>query len=351
MMTDHQDRTPLRVGFILLDQFTLAGFAGMVDALRLAADTGGGSRQIHASWTIMTEDARPCRSSCGAVIAETSPFLDPLSFDYVAVCGGNGYQSGSTYSPSLIAYLQEAMRKRIRLIGICTGTFALAKSNLIGDRTVCVNWNVVDVFQRMFPAVNTRTDMLFVDEGDLITCAGSTAAIDLGLYLISRHCGTDKARQAVRHMILQSSRPAKMPQPHFAAELRGCNDVRVQQAVHFMTQRIDEPPSVDAAARYVGVSSRQLERIFHQSVGVTPKAMQLRLRLRYAQWLLLSSHRSIMDIAFDCGFADAAHFSREYRGYFHTRPSDLRKQLKSNRDAVAQNPLFDGSSLPEPSGS
>lgn len=303
----------------------MAGFAGMVDALRLAADAGGRSRQIYASWAIMTENAEKCRSSCGASITDTSPFQDPLEFDYVTVCGGNGYQSGATYPSGLLHYLQEAARKRVRLIGICTGVFALARAGLIGKRTVCVNWNVADEFRKAFPDLSARTDRLFVDEGDLLTCAGSTAAIDLGLHLISRHCGSDKARQAVRHMILQGSRPAMMPQPHFSADLPTGADVRIQQAVHFMTQRIDAPPSIDATARYVGTSPRQLERIFRQELGLTPKTMQLQLRLRYGQWLLLNSTQSIMEIAFDCGFSDAAHFSREYRSFFHSRPSDLRK--------------------------
>ncbi len=322
------DRAPLRVGFILLDQFTLAGFAGLVDALRLAADTGGGSRPIHASWAIMTEGGQIRRSSCGAAIAQASDFLDPAQFDYIAICGGNGYRSGSTYSPALISYLRDAARQGVRLIGICTGTFALAKAELIGRRVVCMNWNVLDVFRQKFPDIATRTDMLFLDEGDLITCAGSTAAIDLGLYLISRHCGSDKARQAVRHMILQGTRPAQVPQPHFAADLAAGTDLRVRQAVHFMTQCIDSPPSMEATARYVGLSPRQLERLFRSELRTTPKSMQLQLRLRYGRWLLLNSTQSIMEIAFDCGFADAAHFSREYRNHYKSRPSDLRKQSR-----------------------
>ena len=324
------EKPHLRVGFILLDQFTLAGFAGFVDALRLAADTGGGSRQIHASWNIMTENGASCRSSCGATVSENDPFIDPKHFDYIAVCGGNGYQSELTHSPGLISYLKKAATLSVRLIGVCTGTFALAKAGLIEERTVCVNWNVVDKFRQIFPTLKTRTDMLFIDEGDLITCAGSTAAIDLGLYLISRHCGNDKARQAKRHMILQSSRSAKVPQPYFENDLTTSTDYRIQQAVHFMAQSIDSPPSIDATARYIGMSARQLERLFRKEEGITPKSIQLQLRLRYGQWLLLNSKQSIMEIAFDCGFSDAAHFSREFKIFFKTRPSDLRKNLISN---------------------
>lgn len=322
---DAKRQVPLRVGFVLLNQFTLAGFAGLVEALRLAADHGGRSRQIYASWAIMSEDGKPCRSSCGAVLSETSNFMPPASFDYVAICGGNDYLQGATQSPKLLKYLRAVNTANVRLIGVCTGTFALAKAGLIGRRTVCINWNVLSTFQAMFPQVTARADSLFIDEGDIITCAGSTAAIDLGLYLIARHCGGDKARQAQRHMILQEARPARLPQPHFYAELNAAADVRVRQAVHFMEQRIDAPPSIDATANYVGISPRQLERLFRDTLDISPKTFQIRLRLKYGEWLLVNSQRTIMQIAFDCGFADAAHFSREFRAFYASKPSDVRR--------------------------
>lgn len=323
-------RPPLRVGFVLLHQFTFAGFAGMVDAFRLAADTGGRSRQIAASWAIMTEGGRNCRSSCGASIADAEPLQNPENFDYIVVCGGNGFEDDNTYTPDMLAYLKRAMRAKVRLVGVCTGSFALAHAGLVGSRTVCINWNVAEAFKKAFPKITSRTDRLFIDEGDLLTCAGSTAAIDLALHLISRHCGSDKARQAVRHMILQGARPAVVPQPHFLADIKEDTHVHVQQAVHFMTQHIDAPASIEATARYVGTSARQLERLFQRELGISPKAIQMQLRLRYGQWLLANTRNPIMQIAFDCGFADAAHFTREYRAFYKCRPSDARAVSKNN---------------------
>ena len=204
----------LRIGFLLLDQFTLAAFSGLIDVLRLAADHGGRSRQLHASWTVMSLDGEPRRSSCGVSVAPNAGLLDPAGFDYVAVCGGNDYLNDAL-PENLLAYLRRAAASGVRLLGICTGTFAIARAGLVGPRRVCVHWNVLDAFKERFPKVSAGVERLFIDEGDLITCAGSTAAIDLGLYLVARHCGRDKAQQAMRHMMLQDMRPAEMPQPHF----------------------------------------------------------------------------------------------------------------------------------------
>jgi transcriptional regulator GlxA family with amidase domain len=316
----------LSIGFVLLNQFTLAAFAGLIDVLRLAADHGGRSRQIHARWRVMSMDGLPRTSSAGVTLEVGGGLPEnPAEFDYIAVCGGNDYPN--TYlPPSLGDWLRQASASRVRMLGICTGTFALAQAGLIGERVVCVHWNVLDAFRGRFPQTPAVVDHLFVDEGDLITCAGSTAAIDLGLYLVARHCGRDKAQQVVRHMMLQGIRPAKLPQAHFYADLTHIADIRVRQAAHFVEQRIDNPPTLDAIARYVGVGRRQLERAFHDTLGLSPMAFLRSLRLEYGSWLLLNNPRSITQIALDCGFSDGAHFSRDFRARFGVSPREFQRK-------------------------
>lgn len=313
----------LRVGLLLLDKFTLAAFGGLVDSLRLAADDGGQSRQIHVAWRIMTPGAQACVASCGLRVEGTHDFLDPAQFDYIAVCGGNDYLNDKP-APALSDYLRRAHSHRVRLLGICTGTFAIARAGLAAQRTVCVHWNVQDAFQKQFPHVRTTVDRIFVDEGDLITCAGSTAAIDLGLYLVSRHCGRDRAQQAVRHMMLAGIRAPSLPQAHFHQDLAHVADPRIRKAVHFMEQQLDHPPPLPAVARYVGISSRQLERAFKATFGITLVRFQRTMRLRYGRWMIDNRLASITQIALDCGFSDTAHFSREFRAHFGVSPSQYR---------------------------
>ncbi len=332
---EERGKPELSVGFVLLHQFTLAAFSGLIDVLRLAADHGGRSRQIHTGWRVMSMDGMPRTSSAGVTVQVNSGLCaDPGEFDYVAVCGGNDYPN--TYMPpALRDWLRLAAASRVRMLGICTGTFALAQADLLGSRSVCVHWNVLDAFRERYPRTRAVVDHLFVDEGDLITCAGSTAAIDLGLYLVARHCGREKTQQAVRHMMLQGMRPAKLPQAHFYADLADIKDIRVRQAAHYIEQRIDNPPSLDAVARYVGVGRRQLERAFHEAIGVSPMAFQRSLRLEYGSWLLKNSPSSITQIALDCGFADGAHFSRDFRARFGVSPRQFQQQRQDSVETPA----------------
>jgi transcriptional regulator GlxA family with amidase domain len=327
----------LRVGFILLHQFTLAAFSGLIDSLRLAADHGGRSRQLHIAWTVMSIGGGEQQSSCGVSVVPNSDLLDASEFNYIAVCGGNDYLND--HPPQvLLEYLRAAASRGVRLIGICTGTFVIAKAGLVGDRRVCIHWNVLDAFSKRFPRLSAAVDRLFIDEGDLITCAGSTAAIDLGLYLVARHCGRDKAQQAMRHMMLQDMRPAEMPQPHFYVKFDPKLDIRVRQAAQFIEQRLDDPPPITTIARYVGVSPRQLERLFRVSLGQSPAAFQRKLRLEYAKWLMLNSTRSLADIAISAGFSDSAHLSRDFKAAFRDTPRALRQKAKTA--IVDEIPIF-----------
>lgn len=315
---------PLRIGIVLLDEFTLTAFAGFLDVLRLASDYGGKSRQILINWSIMSVDGLARRSSAGTLHGELSDLQDVCGFDYIAVCGGNSYANTTSYSAKLSNWLVQAHRQGIPLLGLCTGTFAIAHAGLVQQGEVCVHWNVISEFQRRFPGIKCKNDHLFIDAGRLITCAGSTAAIDLALYLLTRHYGRDKAQQALRHMMLFTIRPARLPQAHFYVDLDNVQDIRVHKAVYYIEQRIDDLPSVADIAAHVGVSPRQLERILKASLNTTPAALQRMIRLQYGKWRITNTRDTITDIALSCGFADSSHFSREFKALFGKPPRAFR---------------------------
>ncbi|WP_353171465.1 GlxA family transcriptional regulator [Paracandidimonas soli] len=315
---------PLRFGIVLLHQFTMTAFAGFLDVLRLASDYGGNSRQILIQWSVMSVDGAPRRSSAGTLHTELTDLQDIDNFDYIAICGGNSYTNRNP-PEKLSNWLRQAYARDIVLLGLCTGTFALAQAGLADAHPVCVHWNVIDEFKQQFPGIRCNVDHLFIDAGRLITCAGSTAAIDLALYLLTRHLGREKAQQALRHMMLHSIRPARLPQAHFYVDLENVKDPRVHKAIHYIEQRIDDLPAVASIAEHVGMSARQLERVFKISLGMTPAALHRAMRLQYGKWQLTNTSNSITDIALSCGFADSAHFSKAFRQHFGQTPRSMRE--------------------------
>lgn len=312
----------LRVGFVILDKFTLNAFSGFIDALRLAADTGGRSRQIECGWKIMGKGQ--VRASCGLSILPDTDLIDPGNFDYIAVAGGNDYPN--RLQPAwLTAYLRQAASAGVPLIGLCTGSFNIARAGLMEGRRACIHWNVHEEFARQFPAIDAVSDRIFVDAGDRITCAGSTGSYDLALHLIERHCGSERAQQSLRHMMLTGYREASYPQVQFASETRDLRDPVVTRCVNLMEQTLNEPIGTEELAERIGMSSRQLSRRFLASLGQTPSRYFRSLRVRYGAWRLIHSTEPVSVIAAEVGFVDASHFQREFKKHFGKSPDSYRR--------------------------
>ena len=154
----------LRVGFILARSFTLSPFSLFVDTLRLAADEADRSRRIHADWDVMASRDGLIGSSCGIAVAPTAGLLDPAQFHYIVVVGGLLTEAQPVDSET-IAYLRRADRRRVTLIGLCTGSFILAGAGLMRDHESCVSWICHDAFRQRFPDHRLRSDHLFALEG------------------------------------------------------------------------------------------------------------------------------------------------------------------------------------------
>jgi transcriptional regulator GlxA family with amidase domain len=129
----------LRVGFVLMHNFTLTAFSSFVDVLRLAADEGDRSRPIDCTWQVMSPERRSTRSSCGVEVQPTAGLIDPSGFDYVVVVGGL-LHGMPPLPPGLATYLRAAGRAGVTLVGVCTGSFVLCRLGLMDQRKCCVSW-------------------------------------------------------------------------------------------------------------------------------------------------------------------------------------------------------------------
>src|SRR5271169_4493473 len=317
-------RVPLRVGVILADHFTLSAFAVFIDHLRLAADEGDRSRPLNVQWSIMASRQESVPASCGVMIEPTTRFLPPESLDYVVVIGGL-LHAGPQVDDATTRYLREVAETRVPLIGICTGSFILCRAGLMHGRRSCVSWYHYQDFLEAFPGHAVVADRLFLADGPRITCAGGAGTAALATHLIEQHLGRAVAQKASQVLLFDRERSGSAAQPHPPLS-ETVREPRVRRALLLMEQNLARPIAVAAVATELGLSARQLERLCRQHVGVGPASLYRQLRMRYANWLIENTDRSVTEIAIEAGFADCAHFSRQFKDAYGLSPSTRRLQ-------------------------
>jgi transcriptional regulator GlxA family with amidase domain len=316
-------RRKLAVGFVLAPNFTLLALSAFVDTLRLAADEGDRSRPIRCAWTLLSDTMRPVRSSSGISVNPDSELQDPRQFDYIVVVGGT--LCTDLLSKGMSAYVQQAARANVPLVGICTGSFVLARLGLMQGRHSCISWFHHEDFLSLYPDLKASSDELFIVDGDRLTCAGGTSVVHLAAHLVKHYCGEAVAAKALRIMIEQSTLPPQFPQP-LPFQTPKTRDLRVRKAMLLMERNLETPLTAEFVALHVGVSVRQLERLFKTEVGTSPSGFALRLRLAHAHQRLLHSQEPVADIALESGFVNRSHFARSFRLAFGVTPTDLRAQ-------------------------
>lgn len=322
-------RTALSIGFVLQPDFTLLAFAGFVDALRLAADERDGSRPIRCSWAVVSDVSDPIRASCSIEVRPTASLVDPKRFDYVVVVGGL-LGSGQRMSARMIEYVRVADEEGIPLVGICTGSFLLARAGLMRGYRACVSWFHHEEFRREFPDHAAVSSQLFVVDRNRITCAGGTSVVHLAAHLIERHCSKTDSAKALRIMIEKAALSPRTPQPQ-PPFTHATDNGHVRRAMLLMERNVTAPLSIDGIARQLHLSPRQLERLFRVELGMSPAQCAMRLRLNAARELLLSTTAPVSAIAAECGFSDSAHFSRSFRKCFCESPTVSRAAARHGR--------------------
>jgi AraC family transcriptional regulator, glycine betaine-responsive activator len=303
-----------RFVFLLLEQFTLIAFASAVEPLRLANMMTG--RPLY-SWALAGEGGTRAICSNGAEI-KLDLGLEVLDRDdRIIVCGGVNVDQAST--KGVISWLRREARRGAMIGGICTGAWTLAKAGLLDGRRATIHWENQDSFIEEFDEVRLQKSVFVVD-GTRVTTAGGTASIDLMLKLIAADHGEDVANSVADQMIHSSIRTDQDTQRLSTPTRIGVRHPKLSQVIQMMERNIEEPISPAALAEEVGMSTRQLERLFARYLNRSPKRYYMELRLQKARNLLMQTDMSVINVALASGFASPSHFSKCYRAHYNTTP-------------------------------
>ncbi len=305
---------PKRFVFLLLDRFTMLSFAGAVEPLRIANRVAG--RTIY-SWRLAGDGGDYVTCSNGAAF-KLDMGLDELERDdIVLVCGGIDVQAATTRH--VVSWLRREARRGVTLGGLCTASYALAKAGLLDGKKATIHWENQDGFLEEFEDVKL-TKSVFVIDGNRMSTAGGTASIDLMLKLIADDHGEDLANTVADQLIYSSIRTDQDTQRLSIPTRIGVRHPKLSQVIQMMEAAIEEPISPADLAEDVGMSTRQLERLFRRYLNRSPKRYYMELRLQKARNLLMQTDMSVINVALACGFASPSHFSKCYRAHYNTTP-------------------------------
>ena len=200
----------------------------------------------------------------------------------------------------------------------------LARADLLNGYRSTIHWENMASMREEFPGVVVSPELFEMDR-DRLTCSGGTAPLDMMLNLVQRHHGGHLAIAISEEFVCERIRGRNDRQRVPLRLHLGNSQPRLVEAVQLMEANLEEPMSLDEVARHVGLSRRQLERLFQKHLNCVPTRYYLELRLARARQLLLQTGMSIVEVAFACGFVSAPHFSKCYRDYFGIPPRDERR--------------------------
>lgn len=223
----------------------------------------------------------------------------------------------------VLAALRAAERRGARMVSICTGAFALAAAGLLDGRRATTHWQAAAELARRHPAITVLPDVLYVDEGRVLTSAGVAAGIDLCLHLVRRDLGTRAANAVARRIVVAPHREGGQAQyierPVSAPGSGGLGATRA-----WALARLGEPLTVAAMARHACCSERTFARRFRAETGTTPLQWLLGQRVLEARRLLEAGGLPVETVAARCGFGTAASLRAHFRRATATSPSAYR---------------------------
>jgi len=237
--------------------------------------------------------------------------------DTIMVCGGLDVQNATT--KRMLNWLRREARRGVTVAGLCTAGYTLGKAGLLDGRKATIHWENQDSFAEEFSDV-ALTKSVFVIDGNRITTAGGTASLDLMIKLIADDHGEDLANAVADLLIYSAIRTDQDTQRLSIPTRIGVRHPKLSRFIQMMEQNIEEPISPAILAKDVGMSTRQLERLFRRYLSRSPKRYYMELRLQKARNLLMQTDMTVINVALACGFASPSHFSKCYRSQYDTTP-------------------------------
>jgi AraC family transcriptional activator FtrA len=231
-------------------------------------------------------------------------------------------------SPELVAALRQAHRRGARVVSICSGAFALAAAGLLDGRRAATHWRYAELLARRYPRVKVDPEVLYVDDDDVLTSAGSAAGLDLCVHIVRKDFGPSIANAVARRLVIPPHRSGGQSQ-FIEAPVAGVDDDRVARSMEWAIANLAEAITVETLAGRAHMSTRTYLRQFKRSSGTSPIRWLIAQRLQASLPLLETTAASIDEIAAATGFENATTYRHHFARAMRTSPTAYRRAFRS----------------------
>jgi len=311
---------PYRIAFFLVPRFSMMAFAAGIEPLR-SANRLSGKRLFE--WHLVSADGSPIEASNGICVATHGPLAQLDKVDMIIVCAG--LEAPEVERNVKLHHQLRRLARHGAIIGaISSGSFLLAETGLLAGRRCTVHWEYLEAFRARYPELEVTEDLYVIDR-NVFTCSGGTAALDMMVHFVSQVAGTRLALGVAEQFIHPQVRTQEEQQRLDLHARYRIENPKLIQVISLMEGALDEPLELREMSRRAKISIRQVERLFREHLGSSPKAFYLDLRLAKARTLLRRTVGSLRTIALECGFGSPSHFCHAYKRRYGIPPTHERR--------------------------
>jgi AraC family transcriptional activator FtrA len=317
---NHTQAAPHRVAALAYDGLCTFEFGIVVELFGLPRP----ELDSWYSFEVCGLERGPLRATGGVSILPRTGLNGLLNADTIVVAG---WRNPDEFPPQrLIRTLVAAHARGARLVSICSGIFVLAATGLLNNKRATTHWRYIDKVSRAFPAIQLQPDVLYVDEEDILTSAGSAAGIDLCLHIIRKDFGTLTANKVARRLVVAPHREGGQAQ-FIDKPVGDPANPWLSHLLEWVQVRLQNPITIDELAIQARMSKRTLSRRFSEATGTSPLDWMTGLRIRLARDLLETTELSVEEVAEKCGFGSAPTLRHHFRMIVKLSPNTYRARF------------------------
>lgn len=288
-------------------------------------------------FAVCSLERKPLRATPGVSVRASCGMSRLSEAGTIIIPGWTGYDV--PVPPRLISTLRKAHANGSRLVSICSGVFVLAATGLLKGRRATTHWRYVDALRSKYPDIQVEPDVLYVDEGRVLTSAGSAAGIDLCLHIVREDFGAEIANQVARRLVVPPHRDGGQAQ--FIPEpIRKTGSGGLAPVLRWLESNLDQELSVAELSRRAAMSPRNFARQFLRQTGTTPHQWLIHLRLLAAQRKLEKTNESVDQVAEAVGWQTAATLRQHFMRHLQTSPMAYRRRFSTRRPEMRKRPRW-----------